>query len=75
MRKPAFGKCENKDADQLHDHREADKHLCFRYAIIQYLYSVQPKLAASSHIQLLYSPVLSDLVGNSEDRFFVTQLK
>ena len=31
MRKPAFCICENKDADQLRDNREADQHLCFRY--------------------------------------------
>ena len=31
MRKPAFCKCENKDADQLRSNREADQRLCFRY--------------------------------------------
>ena len=31
MRKPVFCIYENKDADQLRGHREADKHLCFRY--------------------------------------------
>ena len=31
MRKPTFCKCENKDADQLLGHREADQRLCFRY--------------------------------------------
>ena len=31
MRKPIFSVCENKDADQLHDNREADQRLCFRY--------------------------------------------
>ena len=31
MRKPAFGICENKDADQLRGNREADQRLCFRY--------------------------------------------
>ena len=31
MSKPAFCKCENKDADQLRGNREADQHLCFRY--------------------------------------------
>ena len=31
MRKPAFCMCENKDADQLRDYREADQRLCFRY--------------------------------------------
>ena len=31
VRKPAFGLCENKDADQLQGNREADQRLCFRY--------------------------------------------
>ena len=31
MRKPAFYICKNKDADPLHDYREADQRLCFRY--------------------------------------------
>ena len=31
FRKPAFCTCENKDADQLRDDREADQCLCFRY--------------------------------------------
>ena len=31
MRKPAFCICENKDTDQLGDHRAADQRLCFRY--------------------------------------------
>ena len=31
MRKPTFGICENKDADQLCGNQEADQHLCFRY--------------------------------------------
>ena len=31
MRKPAFCKCENKDADQLRGNPEADQRLCFRY--------------------------------------------
>ena len=30
MRKPDFCICENKDADQLRGHREADQRLCFR---------------------------------------------
>ena len=32
VRKPAFGICENKDADQLRGNREADQRLCFHYA-------------------------------------------
>ena len=31
VRKPAFCKCENKDADQLRGNREADQRLCFCY--------------------------------------------
>ena len=31
MIKPAFCNCENNDADQLRDNREADQRLCFRY--------------------------------------------
>ena len=31
MRKPGFCICENKDAYQLRDNREADQRLCFRY--------------------------------------------
>ena len=31
MRKPTFCICENKDADQLRGHCEADQRLCFRY--------------------------------------------
>ena len=31
MRKPVFGICENKDADQLCGNRTADRRLCFRY--------------------------------------------
>ena len=47
MRKPAFCKCENKDADQLPGNREADQCLCFRCT----------------------ARLVSDLVGNPEDRF------
>ena len=31
VRKPFFGFCENKDADQLCGNRKADQRLCFRY--------------------------------------------
>ena len=31
MRKPAFCICKNKGANQPHDNRAADQHLCFRY--------------------------------------------
>ena len=31
MKKPMFGICENKAADQLRGNCEADQRLCFRY--------------------------------------------
>ena len=34
MRKSDFCICENKDADQLRDNREADQRLCFRHTNI-----------------------------------------
>ena len=56
MRKPAFCKCENKDADQLRGDREADQRLCLRYM--------------DSTIPLLSKPEIQlDLVGNPEDQF------
>ena len=71
MRKTVFCICENKDADQLRGHREADQRLCFRYT--------------DSTIPLLpikirnFKPLaifcgctarfMSDLVGNPEDWF------
>ena len=55
MRKPDFCICENKGADQLHDSRAADQHLCFHYTDsmiplnflnpeFQYSMAVQPGL-------------------------------
>ena len=33
VRKPAFCKCENKDADQLRGNREADQRLCKMFSL------------------------------------------
>ena len=65
MRKPAFCKCENKDADQLRGNREADQRyrkadqrLCFCY--MDSTIPLLPKFEisqASSHLLWLYSPV------------------
>ena len=46
LRKPAFGICENKDADQLRGNREADQRLCFRYMVSTIL--LLPKSEISS---------------------------
>ena len=73
MRKPVFCICENKDADQLRGHREADQRLCFRYTD-----STIPLLPIKIR-NLNFKPpaifcgctarIMSDLVGNPEDRF------
>ena len=57
MRKSDFCICENKGADQLRGNREADQRLCFRYTDSKYLYNLNPKFQASSHLLLLYRPV------------------
>ena len=72
MRKPAFGICENRGADQL---PVSDQGLCFRY-LVQFLLFLYPKFQASSHLLWLYSPFC---VGhgrkNLKTGFLVTQLK
>ena len=62
--------CENKDADQLRDNREADQRLCFRYTIVQFLYFLNPKFQVSSNLWL-YSPVCArpGRKKKPEDRF------
>ena len=52
IRKPNFCICENKDADQLRGHREADQRLCFRY-----IDSTIPLLAKSEISSILPSSV------------------
>ena len=70
MRKPAFCKCENNDADQLRGNREADQRLCFRY-----IDSTMPLLSKSEILKFLVNfcgstaRFVSALVGNPEDRF------
>ena len=53
MRKPMFCICQNKDADQLRGNCKADQRLCFCY----FLYFLNSKFQASSHLQWLYSLV------------------
>ena len=70
MRKPAFGICENKDADQLRGTREADRRLCFRY--IDTTMPLPSKPEISKLLAILCgctTRFVSDLVGNPEDRF------
>ena len=41
----------------------------FASQIVHFLYYLNPKFQASSHIQWQHSPFVSDLVGNPEDLF------
>ena len=54
MRKPAFSKSENKDANQL------ISAFVFASRIVQSLFFPDPKFQASSHFPWLYSPVCVD---------------
>ena len=79
MRKPTFGICENKDADQLRSNREADQRLCFR--------SCNPFTVQSNNFTFLiqnFKPLaicsctawfVSDQVGNQNVGFLMTRLK
>ena len=58
MRNPALCICENKDTDQLRVDRKADHRLCFRYIdSIQFLYLLNTKFHASSHLLWMYNTV------------------
>ena len=59
MRKPAFCICENKDADQLVASVTAQliSTFVFTKRIVQFLYYLNPKYQASSHLLWLYSSV------------------
>ena len=54
-----FCVCEHKGADQLRCNRAVDQCLRFLYIdkIVQFLYCLNPKFQASSHLLLLYNPV------------------
>ena len=65
MRKPDFCICENKGADQLSCNCAADQRLCFCY--IDSAIPVLHKSEISSHGCTAW--FVSDLVGNTEDRF------
>ena len=68
MRKPAFCICEKKGADQLRGSHAADQHLCFRYIDSKSLSFLNPKCHCTVAL-------VSDLVGNTEDRFSSPRLK
>ena len=66
MRKPAFCKCENKDADQLRGNREADQRLCFRYTdtIIPLLPKSKRKAMNRNWSNQKANPALKTKAGN-----------
>ena len=60
MRKTTFYICKNKGADQLLSNCKAYQHLCafvFATCIVQFLFFLNLKCSASSHLLLLYSSV------------------
>ena len=65
--KPTIGICKNRGADQLHSICKADQRLCFRYRIVQFLFFLNIKFTASSHLLCLYSLVCVGPVGNPEE--------
>ena len=71
MRKPTFCICENKDADQLRFAVTAKLITAFVFAtkIVQFLYFLNPKFQASSHLLWLYSPVCVR-PGRKPERWF-----
>ena len=67
MRKPAFCICENKDADQLTAMLIST--FVFATLLVQFLYFLNTKFQASSHLLWLYSLVCVGPGRNPEDRF------
>ena len=65
MRIPALCICQNKDADQLRSNCAADQRLCFRYTVSSILLLPKPLAIFCG----CTARVVSDLVGNPEDRF------
>ena len=57
MRKPTFCICENKDADQLRVSAKLISAFVFSTWIVWYLYFLNSKFQASSHLQWVYSLV------------------
>ena len=71
MRKPAFCKCKNKDADQLRSNRKADLRLCFRYmdSTIPLLHICIQNFKPLAVLFGFTALFVSEVVGNPEDRF------
>ena len=70
MRKPVFFICENKTRISCEVTAQLISAFVFAAWIVRFLFSLNPTFQASRNLLWLYSPVLSDLVGNPENRFF-----
>ena len=69
MRKTTFFMCENKGADQLGSNCKADHTFVFATHILQFLYFLNPKFPASSHLLCLYSSVCVEPVQKPHSWF------
>ena len=71
MRKPAFCICENKTQISFAVTAKLISAFVFARQIVQFLFYLNPKFQASSHLVLCgcTARFMSDLVGNPEDRF------
>ena len=70
MRKTAFCICKNKDTDQLRGNRETDQCLYFfATKIVRSLYFLNPNFKPLAIFCSCTAWCVSDLVGNTEDRF------
>ena len=69
MRKPNFGMCEKKGADQLCSNCTADRRLYFRYMDSTTLFLKIQTFKLLAFFCDCTGRFVSDLVGNPEDRF------
>ena len=69
MRKPAIAYAKTRTQISFAVTAKLISAFVFATRIVQSLYFLNSKFQASSHLLWLYSLVVSDLVGNPEDRF------
>ena len=69
MRKPVFAYAKTKTQISFAVTAKLISVFVFATRIVQFLYFLNPKFQASSHLVWLYSLVCVGLVGNPEDRF------
>ena len=72
MRKPAFGICENKDADQLRGNREADQRLCFRHTDSTIPHLSKSEISSISPSSVAAQPGLCRTLSETPKTCFLT---